>query len=269
MTESQTSRLNPIFVIAALILFFQYTNTNAQVAEQTEFDKVNALRWKKVLTDDGIKDWKENWFLDGLKAKVENTIGGMVFSAGPIDGDDAHHAVLWTKESFEGDIKIEYEYTRMDNRQARVNILYIQATGVAPNAADISEWNHLREVPSMRTYFNNINCLHISYAAYGKTGDVEYVRARKYPRHPDKKFGLSTEIPTASFDTGLFLTGETYKITAIKTAERLYFHVKGKDIEKLFSWDLKDIDPVVVGRIGLRHMYTRSSRYKNFRIYTK
>ena len=269
MSKDQSSRTSRIFTFMLPILFACHNSLVAQAADMSEFDSVNDLSWKQVLTDEGTSEWKENWFLDGLKAKVENTNDGMVFSAGPVDGEDSHHAVLWTRDSFEGDIKIEYEYTRMDNRQARVNILYIQATGVAPNAKDISEWNHLREIPSMRTYYNNMNCLHISYAAYGKTGDVEYVRARKYPRHPDKKFGSSTEIPTATFNTGLFTSGITYKITAIKTGDRLYFHVKGDDKEKLFSWDITNIDPVTVGRIGLRHMYTRSSRYKNFRVYVK
>lgn len=54
-------------------------------------------------------NWKENWFLDGKKALLINLDGGLYFSAGSVTKKDdpveynAHHAVLWTKEEFEGD----------------------------------------------------------------------------------------------------------------------------------------------------------------------
>ena len=56
--------------------------------------------------------------------------------AGPVPRENASHAVLWTKQSFAGDVKIEYEYTRTDDANQYVNILYIQATGSA--AAGVS-----------------------------------------------------------------------------------------------------------------------------------
>jgi len=52
--------------------------------------------------------------LDGLTARVANGADGMAFWAGPTEKDDASHAVLWTKASSRGDVKIEYEYTRLD-----------------------------------------------------------------------------------------------------------------------------------------------------------
>jgi hypothetical protein len=80
-------------------------------------------------SDPCTEDWEDNWFLDGNIATVENTENGMNFKAGPVNRNDAHHAVLWTKESFSGDVKIEYNYTRTDSQTVNVNILYIQATG--------------------------------------------------------------------------------------------------------------------------------------------
>lgn len=53
----------------------------------------------------------------------------MLLSVGPIPRDHASHCVLWTKESFAGDVKIEFDYWRLDTIQRWVNILYIQATG--------------------------------------------------------------------------------------------------------------------------------------------
>lgn len=237
-----------------------------------QFDELNNSRkWNLVFKDKGTKNWNKNWTLDGLIASIENTKKGMHFAAGPEARNDAHHAVLWTKESFAGDIKIEYDYTRTDDENKWVNILYIQATGDEEGAfeKDISKWSKKREVPSMRTYFENMNALHISYAAFGNAGDgTYYVRARRYPKPNNESFKVTVVNP--SYDQeGYIKSGQTYHITAIKSEGKLFFKMESKDGEELFTWDLSGIEPITQGRVGLRHMYTRSARYKNFKIYTK
>lgn len=220
---------------------------------------VNAPGWRPALKDDGTRNWQRKWFLDGLRATVDNTPDGMVFSAGPIDGDDACHGVLWTKQSFTGDLKMTYTYTRTDTREVAVNILYLQATGAYDFPTDIASWRDERIIPSMRTYFNNMNALHISYAAYGKDGE-EYVRCRQYPVPKGARFP-ATAVEPDYFDTGLFQPGVPYKITVVKTSEWLFFNVVGDGKEQLFSWPLPAGDLIAGGRIGLRHMFTRSARY--------
>lgn len=195
----------------------------------------------------------------------------MHLMAGPEFGNDAHNMVLWTKKSFKGDVKIEFEYTRTDNETKAVNILYIQATGKGEGdyAEDIFAWNDLRKVPSMRTYFNNMNALHISFAAFPNNEDtLDYVRARRYPVTTEKGFG-QLEIPPTYFDTGIFKTNETYTVTVIKTDANLFFKVSGKDLVKIFTWDTSQLLPLKEGRVGLRHMYTRSAIYKDVKVYTK
>lgn len=238
---------------------------------KNDFDKLNnAAAWDLKFEDDCTGNWEKSWFLDGQKSSITHSEKGMEFKAGNMEGNDADHAVLWTKEIFKDDVKVEYEYTRTDEQTEWVNILYIQALGVPPFAEDISTWNHLRVIPSMKTYFTHMKALHISYAAYGKNNldqQNDYVRVRQYPVLKGKRFS-ETKIPPASFKTGLFVPNETYKITVIKTKQKLYFRVKINQVSKLFEWDLKA--PLIKkGRIGLRHMYTRSARYKNFKIYTK
>ena len=150
--------------------------------------------WMLRFQDSCTDDWRHLWTLDGLEANVKNSDQGMHFSAGPEFRNDAHHAVLWTKQSFEGDVKIEYAYTRTDSETRCVNILYIQATGngEGPYAKDISKWSELRQVPMMRTYYENMNTLHISYAAFPNSEDSSsYIRARRYPA-PAKDFGEKT-----------------------------------------------------------------------------
>ena len=235
-----------------------------------EFESLDASKtWKRVFKDKGNKDWRKLWFLDGQLATISNTKKGMHFVAGPEDKNDAHHAVLWTKASFKGDLRIEFDYTKTDSAQKNVTILYIQATGIgsAPFYNDISKWNDLRKIPSMSTYFNNMNALHISYAAFTPEGE-EYVRARRYPVTSDTTF-KNTMIPPSYDDfEKLFQKGITYHITVLKAGEKLFFKVIGGDANKIFFWDLNGKAPIFEGRIGLRHMFTRSAIYKNFEIFT-
>ncbi len=246
-----------------------------QCADSIYENAFNVLKnnedWELKFEDICTGDWTQNWTLDGLVAKVENTEKGMHFSAGPEFKNDAHHAVLWTKHSFEGDVKIEYDYIRTDSETSCVNILYIQATGKgeAPYTEDIYTWRKLREIPAMRTYYENMNALHISYAAFVNTADTSYyVRARRYPKPEQDSFDV-TKISPSYDNQGYFKTGESYHISIIKTGTQLFFKMEGKDNSKLFSWDLSETEPVSGGRIGLRHMYTRSAIYKNFKIYSK
>jgi len=241
---------------------------------QLEFDTLNASSdWSLHLDDPCTGNWQANWFLDGQIATIENSDKGMNFSAGPVNRDDAHHAVLWTKESFEGDVKLEYYYTRTDSQIVNVNILYIQASGIGkdPYDEDISRWSDLRKIPTMSLYYNYMSTYHISYAAFKMVNDNpddDYIRIRKYPVTEEITFD-DMEILPDFYKTGLFLPGIEYKITVIKTGDRLFFNVKGEGSEKLYSWHLEDVNPITAGRIGLRHMYTRSANYRDFKVYVK
>jgi hypothetical protein len=70
-------------------------------------------------------NWQDNWFMDGKFGKVEQSKKGMNLIAGAVNRSDAHHAVLWTKKSFTGDLKLEYNYTKTDTQIINVNILYL------------------------------------------------------------------------------------------------------------------------------------------------
>ena len=158
-------------------------------ADKAAFGKAAAgAAWAEVFSDPCTADWKGKWFLDGEVGTVTNSPEGMTLTAGPEFKNDAHHMVLWTKDSFEGELKIEYEYTRLDKAPNCVTILYIQATGSGkgPYAKDITKWSGLRKTPAMKMYFDHMP---------------------------------NTDLPA-----------------------------------------------ITEGRIGLRHMFTRSARYANFRV---
>ncbi|RXP46229.1 DUF1961 family protein [Lutibacter sp. HS1-25] len=258
-------------VCSFLIVTLFMLSCDAQ-QKSAEFKSISKSKdWNLVFNDKCTDDWTKNWTLDGLIATVKNTKEGMHFSAGPEAENDAHHAVLWTKESFAGDIKIEFDFIRTDTAIKYVNLLYIQATGIGEVGfdKDIMKWSKFREVPAMRKYFENMNLLHISYAAFGNNGDgFYYTRARRYPKMQNKAFNLTEIVP--SYDNkGFIKTGQKYHITAIKSGKMLFFKIESADGDELFTWDLSKVAPVNEGRIGLRQMYTRSSIYKNFRVYTK
>ncbi|MBN1517928.1 DUF1961 family protein [Candidatus Sumerlaeota bacterium] len=234
-----------------------------------EFETLEQAGWRDVFDDPFTTDWRDQWFLDGEKAVITQDENGMDFQAGPDYGDDSCHAVLWTKELFEGDLKIEYEYTKLDDQFRCVTIIYIQATGsgTEPYVKDIAEWSELRRVPAMREYFNHMHTYHLSYAAWDHfetEPEHDYIRARRYM--PEANGLQGTDLEPASFSTGLFKQDVPHQITIIKKGPQLYLRIKTSDQEKYCHWSAEDFPPVTEGRIGLRHMFTRSARYKNFRV---
>ena len=255
-----------IYKIVVFILFILSSFTGK--AQKAEFNKIYALDWKTVFEDSGDVDWQKSWFLDGQRATIKNMDDGMLFSAGPIERDNACHAVLWTKQSFEGDLKIEYDFTKMDDIRRWVNIIYIQATGIEedPFTKNIAEWSHLRTIPFMKTYFKKMNLIHISYAAFPNNEDKDkedYLRARRYPLLAGKKFS-DIEVGESYYDTGLFTPGLKYHIIIIKKDDLVYMKVEGDGKSANFQWDFSDHPEITEGRIGLRHMWTRCSKYANF-----
>ena len=234
------------------------------------FQKLSQLEWKQVFMDSGTRDWKTGWFLDGEKANVLNTSEGMEFHAGPVPAEDANHSVLWIRKSFHGDVRIEYEFTRLDSATRYVNILYILASGSGMEGypEDIFEWSDKRKVPAMKMYYNHMNLLHISYAAFENTNTDkgnDYIRARRYL--PETGDGLKgTDLSPDYFRTGLFHTDRRHWITVIKYGNDLFMHIRNQEKEMLCHWDLSVFPPLEQGHIGLRHMGSRSARYRDFRI---
>ncbi len=214
-----------MYVSLSVLLFSECTAQPTNTREKEAFEKAERADWEEVFTDSCTGDWTEQWFLDGQVASVSNSEMGMQLTAGPQFKNDAHHMVLWTKESFEGDVRIEFDFTRLDFETRCVNILYIQATGSgeAPYKKDIAEWNTLREVPAMRMYFNHMNAYHISYAAFPNEGNdrKSYIRARRYM--PQLSGLDGTNLEPDYYPDGLFAPGVPHKITVIKK-ERDLFH---------------------------------------------
>lgn len=239
--------------------------------DQAAFNQASSGNWKELFSDACTGDWTKQWFLDGEVGTITTGPNGMELIAGSEFKNDAHHMVLWTKNIFQGDMKIEYEYTRLDNENRCVNILYIQATGSgeAPYLKDISKWNELRRVPAMRMYYDHMHTYHISYSAFGNSGDSDqqYIRARRYI--PNSTGLKGSDLEPDYFPEGLFEPNVPHSVTVIKKERDLF--IKFENSEQTFYCHMRnpDLPAIVEGRIGLRHMFTRSARYKNIRISTQ
>jgi hypothetical protein len=228
--------------------------------------------WNLSFSDAGSGDWSDRWFVEGDLARVDNTPGGMIFASGPTPQDSASHAVLWTAERFAGDVRIEYDFTRLDDmtEATSVNIIYIQATGTGADGApeDIRLSSEQRRVPLMKSYFLNMNLLHISYAATGPLRS-HYIAARRYPAASREDFERSTLIQPVYENVSLFEPGDTYHITVIKEGGSLVFTAEREGASESFRWDISAFPLISKGRIGFRQMWARRSRYANIKIYTK
>jgi len=270
-TSTTTPRLTRGFsvLVACFLLAVHVTADEPKpnpAADKAAFEKAAAgAAWTEVLSDSCTKDWKAKWFLDGEVGTVTNSPEGMTLTAGPEFRNDAHHMVLWTKDSFEGDLKIEYEYTRLDEAPNCVTILYIQATGSGegPYAKDITQWSRLRKVPAMKVYFDHMNTYHISYAVNPGSEDA-YIRGRRYM--PEKQGLKGTGLKPDYSATELFATGVKHHITVIKKDRDLYMRIENPDQVVYCHMTNPDLPVITEGRIGLRHMFTRSARYANLRV---
>ncbi|NHE56540.1 hypothetical protein [Cyclobacterium plantarum] len=221
-------------------------------------------------------DWRENWFLDGKKATLRNTKDGLFFSAGTVTKSDdpeeyhAHHAVLWTRKEFDGDIRISYELTRIDSSDYGTTLLYIQARGIGspPYAEDISAWNDLREIPNMGIYFTYMDLLSLSFR--------ENLRCKRYPWQDENlEWYPGKGLIEPMVDYGKILPGKTYLVEVEKKAVSLRLRMIEKESNKIMidhSWNTDNIangiEPKQIkkGRIGLRQMSTRQFIYRNFKL---
>lgn len=235
---------------------------------KNQFDQINQLNWRLVQSDKTSASWSDNWFLDGLKATV---ISHCPTSLELYSGDekfvDENHSVLWSKKEFDKDIKITFDYTKLDDEKNSVCILYLFAQGEGSTIyqKDITKWSELRQIPAMKLYFQHMNLYHISFSAYDNEDEsIRYVRARQYEAKPLLE---GTEI-LPDYDPQDFFKKDTLiHIEAIKKENQLYFKATSPDSSILCHWELNNTNLLSFGRIGIRQMAGRKGRFSNIEIY--
>lgn len=252
-----------IMILTAVILL-----SCGQYVED-RYEVVSSLDWEEVFHDD-FSSWDAaSWHLDGMVGKADVSEDGLVLTSGGSIGSDSSHVVLWNRKFYRGDIRVEYDFTRLDTTDVEtVAIIYLCATGSQENGVgyDIMSWNDKRRIPAMKTYFNNMDLYHISYAVEkGDTLETDYVRGRRYM--PQSGRGLAgTALSDEYFDTGLFETGKKHHVVVTKYGEELFMEVMTEGARRLFHFDLSSHPLLDEGYIGLRQMWGRQSLYSDFRV---
>ncbi|OVE76148.1 hypothetical protein BVX97_01800 [bacterium E08(2017)] len=229
----------------------------------------------EVLFEDSMAEsWETNWFLDGKKAVLEHRDGGLAYITEytvnkNVDraGFDSQHAILWTKQEFEGDIRITYNFTKLPGSSWQ-KLIYIQAQGIGEDmfVEDIHAWRDFREVATMSKYFTYMDLISLSLR-----GEI---RCKRYPTTDMEGNRIPCEFKPRGENRGLE-AGRDFYCVVEKRKKTVYLRIKDVETGEIpveHTWDLRELtkgrDPkyVTKGRIGLRHMGGYGAFYRNFKV---
>lgn len=271
--------MNPIKMVlgAAAALLLMSCISEGEARMHKDASQVHAAPGTVLFEDSMLDNWQKNWFLDGKRAILGHTDEGLWFFCTPSGVDkgvnrakfDAHHAVLWTKQEFEGDIRITYDFAKRGT-----SLLYIQAQGIGqpPYEKDIFAWKNLREVASMEKYFEYMTLRSLSFR--------ENIRFKRYPwKDPFKgedyqnlfvKPIIEYEGEHGNVDVEQFchVLVESKKDSLRLRIEDANNPENGIDHTWNASADADPRQPVFTrkGRIGLRNMGGCWARYANIKV---
>lgn len=229
-----------------------------------------------LFEDSMAENWQKNWFLDGEKATLEHRDDGLAFITEytvnkRVDraGFDAQHAVLWTRESFEGDIRITYKYTKLPGCSWQ-KLIYVQAQGIGegPFVQDIDAWRDERKVPVMSDYFGRMDLIGLSLR--------DQIRCKRYPWNDMEGNDLEDEFLPRAENKGMKIGHELdvlvekrkesilLRITDTTTGENVVDHIWDLSDERV----LKNRNPKYIesGRIGIRQMGGHKILMRDFKV---
>lgn len=246
-----------------------YNNkTRIAIMNTDLFNQLNQLNWTLVQSDKSATSWSDNWTLDGLNSQaIYKAPATIELLSGEPKFVDANHCVLWTKKEFDKDIKISFDYTKLDNENHSVCILYLLAQGEGSEIypQDITKWEALRQEPAMNLYFQHMNLYHISFSAFDlKDKNIKYIRARQYGAG---QLLEGTDILPDYNPKDMFKKDITIHIDAIKKDNYLFFKATSPTASILCHWKLDYTRLLNKGRIGIRQMAGRQGRFSNIEVF--
>lgn len=121
----------------------------------------------------------------------------------------------------------------------------------------------------MKAYFDHMNTYHLSYAAFTNDGksQTSYLRARRYM--PGKSGLRGTALQPEYESTTMFAPDVKHHITLIKSGRSIHMKVENAGEVAFFPFHNDRLPDLSQGRIGLRHMSTRSATYAGFTVSTR
>jgi hypothetical protein len=270
-SEMKMSRLILLLGIAAL-------TASGSSMQQVKTDAEEA---PKVLFEDPMaENWEDNWFLDGKRATLEHRDGGLAFLTDASNVDkrvdraafDAQHAVLWTRQEFEGDIRINYTYTKLPGCGWQ-KLIYVQAQGIGEDDSffkDIYTWRSLRDVARMDYYFNYMDLVALSLR--------DQIRCKRYPWGDITRtdIELQSEFKPRAEHRGLPI-GHELDVLVEKRKHSILLRITDAETGELavdHAWDLTDETVmknrgshfVEKGRIGIRLMGGHKILMRDFNV---
>lgn len=274
---SKYTRTGVAVFLVDMLFFSLSCRALAQEAEENE----SAASGEVLFEDSMTGNWQEQWFLDGEKADLETSEDGLHFAAATVPGIwqarnesaekrelfDSLHAVLWTKEEFEGEIGISFEMTRTSEGFTFLLYMLAQGVGWGPYDEDITEWNELRVIPKMNRYFHHMNLTGITFR--------DQIRLRRYPWMDESGERFSDNLIGHKIDYDQIPAGTTYQVDVELREETLRIrleeignpeNVLDKTFDRVSDLDPRRPEPSTRGRIGIRHMTGTSVIYKNFEV---
>lgn len=227
--------------------------------------------WRLAFSDNGTGRWSDDWVLFGNPERISVTNGpdGMTFRAG--DGTDANadHAILWSKRSFSGDLRVEWDYTVLDRYSSTIPpngycsalMLYSSGAGTFGLPTELLAWpQQARQADTSGRYFHErTRGLQLNYAFVGDP------RGNRFRIRANPGYLLGTE----SDETDFFRPGASYHVAVEKTGAVVGVKVAELSSGREFSTTFADplLQNYSSGRIGLRNMNRRESRYAKVRVY--
>ena len=270
---------------SAILAFFTMMTLLVTGCQTHAGDRSSSAESAKILFEDPMTgDWQDNWFLDGEKATLTQDENGLHFEAGSEPNVqerrnespemrelyDSYHAVLWTKEEFEGEIGVSFEMSRTTRGFTFLLYMLAQGVGWGPYAEDITEWNDLRTIPSMDLYHDGMNLTCVTFRWQ--------IRLRRYPwvdeagnRLRDTRIGEFIEHPEYDW----IPPENTYKVDVELRTETIRIRIEevgnpenvlDRTFNRVDDLDPRRPAPSTRGRIGLRHMFNTGVQYRNFQV---
>lgn len=254
-------------------------NTSPPMRDSTGHKGGRVMADSRVLFEDPMtENWQANWFLDGKNATLEHRDRGLAFmtTASKVDkrvdraAFDARHAVLWTRQEFEGDIRISYTYTKLPGCSWQ-KLIYVQARGIGkdPYVEDIYAWRDLRDVAVMSQYFNHMNLIALSLR--------DQIRCKRYPwADVEREVPLESEFRPRAANKGLPI-GRDFHVLVEKRKKSITLRIKDIGTGEYavdHTWNLSDENVmrnrearfVEKGRIGIRLMGGFKLLMRNFKV---
>lgn len=214
--------------------------------------------WTLAFDDPGSGGWSGKYDLHGPPCAQASNVGGIRLRSCASEDDSL---ILWTRQRFDGDMKVEYDYRILSNLSPTQEIASALLIGTGDGAtglpADFAAWT----VPFDQGRYQNTNTLWMNYAYQNPaSGDPLRIRLRRNPGYNN----LGDAPPEFPFNVGT-----TYHIVVEKVGSNFTVSVTGPSGTRSHTWSNSSIGGITGGYVGFRNMHFRETLISNVRIYTR